>query len=836
MHDGALLLRRLDALKGEAHDEEMAVGAFVGSCCTVAVGILQSRDGGLYGLQDVGGGGGIVLFAEVLVIVKCGTHAVDQVGGCLAATAVLAVQHLAQELLLLVGRHVAGHVGSAHQQATAHQQVAAQQLLKGGGEGLEGLEAVAVVALQTQQQVDDVIVGKADAPRLDGIVAAADDVVAATLTDGFGVRHDVVEVVAGNEHAGQLVAAVAQTAVLIAHLLAVEVKLTAYPPVCGATGDAGVLVQVEALSLAVVDDGGRGDAVEVVDNEHRVAGTGGIARREYLAGETLATLVDGRDAEVVQLAGGELQVVAGLVADVGAVVEVGLALGHVEQIASGTGAGLLWVADGLPADAYLVVVAELNAQVVGRQRSDGIREAVLVADVAQYSFIYGTREGETERGVLAIAHVGETLVRHGLEDGAGHGGQSRLGVVTVVKVAAHPVAVVVVQVGNLVVEQGLGKVVGCHAGLARVELAVVEVGGADGQRTVDAAAVRVETCVAVDGQREFDRDAAAVGVGHETGTAAQQVGHKRAYVDVVAVVVLALLRAVHLVGHAGPLGIVAGTLKGSGKLADEPEALYVAHAAAEADGIGGHHSVVGALVGYGDAVELAVARVEVEGAKIDPRRTAHLLVDMELGALAAVPDGVENIVDAVGKRGIADVDGVAASLLKVGLVGGQRVSRLGTGGLDHARCAGNERVLAIGVGAAMEHKTGNGGRLPLRLRGDLDVVANGTVVVDDDFLLLPVALTGSEDVGSGILEHGNEVGHYDGLGEEVLAGGKELGTLPAPGALLLVVEVAVAGPHGEMAALQTVGNLEGFGDVLYPGLAIVVNVAPAECVLVVGFE
>jgi hypothetical protein len=39
-----------------------------------------------------------------------------------------------------------------------------------------------------------------------------------------------------------------------------------------------------------------------------------------------------------------------------------------------------------------------------------------------------------------------------------------------------------------------------------------------------------------------------------------------------------------------------------------------------------------------------------------------------------------------------------------------------------------------------------------------------------------------------------------------------------------------------MAALQTVGNLEGFGDVLYPGLAIVVNVAPAECVLVVGFE
>ena len=69
-----------------------------------------------------------------------------------------------------------------------------------------------------------------------------------------------------------------------------------------------------------------------------------------------------------------------------------------------------------------------------------------------------------------------------------------------------------------------------------------------------------------------------------------------------------------------------------------------------------------------------------------------------------------------------------------------------------------------------------------------------TFIVDNDFFRLPVAFTGGKHDGSGLFQHGNEVGHYDGLCEQVLCRGKQLRTLPAPTALLLVIEDAVAGP------------------------------------------
>ena len=84
--------------------------------------------------------------------------------------------------------------------------------------------------------------------------------------------------------------------------------------------------------------------------------------------------------------------------------------------------------------------------------------------------------------------------------------------------------------------------------------------------------------------------------------------------------------------------------------------------------------------------------------------------------------------------------------------------------------------------------------MPFALSGDLEVVTLRTVVVDNDFLRLPVAFAWSKDDSTSFLQHGNEVGDNDSLRKEILCGAKEFGTLPAPASFLLIVEASVTGP------------------------------------------
>ena len=75
------------------------------------------------------------------------------------------------------------------------------------------------------------------------------------------------------------------------------------------------------------------------------------------------------------------------------------------------------------------------------------------------------------------------------------------------------------------------------------------------------------------------------------------------------------------------------------------------------------------------------------------------------------------------------------------------------------------------------------------------------VVIDDDFKTLPVAFTGRENDGPGILEHGHKVRNDDGLRVEVFRGAEQFWALPLPAALALVVIAAVTGPKGDVAVL-----------------------------------
>ena len=87
------------------------------------------------------------------------------------------------------------------------------------------------------------------------------------------------------------------------------------------------------------------------------------------------------------------------------------------------------------------------------------------------------------------------------------------------------------------------------------------------------------------------------------------------------------------------------------------------------------------------------------------------------------------------------------------------------------------------------------------------------VVVDNDLMALPVAFSRSEDYSTGIFEHRDEIGYYDGLREQVFVGTEQCRPLPFPAQCALVVVAAVACPYGEMTASEPMSDGTGLRDI-----------------------
>ena len=122
--------------------------------------------------------------------------------------------------------------------------------------------------------------------------------------------------------------------------------------------------------------------MEAVDHQNGMLCPGIVQCRQHLGRKALAAAVAGYHLEVVEQVG--LQLHAEMVAVyIGAVVEVCLAHSGIDDIAGRDRRRLLWVGDGVPAEAYLVVVGELAADVVGCKRRDDIRFVVHAVDIAQ---------------------------------------------------------------------------------------------------------------------------------------------------------------------------------------------------------------------------------------------------------------------------------------------------------------------------------------------------------------------------------------------------------------------------------------------------------------------
>ena len=178
------------------------------------------------------------------------------------------------------------------------------------------------------------------------------------------------------------------------------------------------------------------------------------------------------------------------------------------------------------------------------------------------------------------------------------------------------------------------------------------------------------------------------------------------------------------------------------------EALNVSHAATEAHGIGCHDAMMSTLVGNGDAVESAIASIEVERSQIDPCGASHLLVDTELSLLATMPDRIEHIIHAVVERLITDIDRIASCFGEVWLVVCQGLMGCTACGLHHSCRSCLKGVFSVMIDARVFCKSLQGSLFPLMASVELVVESFVRIVIDNDLCFLPVAFTWRKDISS----------------------------------------------------------------------------------------
>ena len=247
---------------------------------------------------------------------------------------------------------VGGDVCAAGQQASSLSEVGGEALLQGGCQCLVGFAvggSLAAGLLHAQDEVDAGVCLQSDESALHSLVAARGERVSARSLDGLAVDEGVVEGVAGQLHALQFVAAVAQSALgLLSDVAAVKSRLLSTERGAVQVGYARVGPKVEALLHGVLYGGRPAQAVKGIDDEHRPPAVGRLIGGQGLAGETLASGIHGRDAEAIDQSLLQWDLPVGFV-HIGAVVEAAVADACIDHVARGVCRRFQRVFHGLPA-------------------------------------------------------------------------------------------------------------------------------------------------------------------------------------------------------------------------------------------------------------------------------------------------------------------------------------------------------------------------------------------------------------------------------------------------------------------------------------------------------
>ena len=328
---------------------------------------------------------------------------------------------------------------------------------------------------------------------------------------------------------------------------------------------------------------------------------------------------------------------------------------------------------------------------------------------------------------------------------------------------------------------------------------------------------------------KIDRNVQSLRTGIYRRTACQVI-HPTGTTRIVIGIILSLISGIYRVGHTGPLHEITRSFRKTGitahdRLRSEAHLRHptriacqergigrhragdVAHTAAYLDSVGRYHRT-GMGTAVGQFHPAAATLVEVELAEVNPRAAAHLLIDPEGGLSSLVVNGVQGIVRALGQRFVRYVHGIGAFLFKFGLPYRYAFLSLGKGGYfpvgSHLERIFSVHVVLLGIGKA-HALTG----LPSVFAVLFIISGYRSVVVRYDLLDLPVPLARQQHHRSGAFEHRHQERQDKTLGEDILHRLEDPRPLPFPPQQFLLVIVPVALPHGDMAAVKSLGRSKG---------------------------
>ncbi len=231
---------------------------------------------------------------------------------------------------------------------------------------------------------------------------------------------------------------------------------------------------------------------------------------------------------------------------------------------------------------------------------------------------------------------------------------------------------------------------------------------------------------------------------------------------------------------------------------------HVAHAAADLHGVGRHDAPCMRRKVREHHPRGMAPRGERERPQVDPRASAHRLIDREAALAAQVAHRVARILRTLRQAPVADIDSVFARLGNVGRPLGRAALR----SLGHARRAAHrtlaEGVLARAVEAPQVREPGASvaPREAARRLGIAHGPADTGVVVGHQLGAPHVALARQQHVRPRIFEHRHQERQHVPLRVEVLAGLPQTRTLPAPAVPALIEIASVALPQGDVSAAQ----------------------------------
>ena len=230
------------------------------------------------------------------------------------------------------------------------------------------------------------------------------------------------------------------------------------------------------------------------------------------------------------------------------------------------------------------------------------------------------------------------------------------------------------------------------------------------------------------------------------------------------------------------------------------------------------------MIGNDNTVEFTAATVKAERAEVYPGATTHLLVHMEGRGLSLMINDIFSIVDTFLNCLIANVNGIVAFRRDVWLIACHR--NILSFRSFHLSCRSfSEWILTILISTLMEGEPRRRSIDP-PLRPIFHITAELIVIVHNDLMLLPVALTWREDHGTSVLKHRNKIRQHHRLGIEILSGTEEVRTLPLPPPLSVVIIASMTGPYRYMAVLKTIGDLQRTRHIPHPWLTIIADASP----------